>query len=99
MQSVYILGNDREDLSCLFKLDDSHMGRVRPGVAESRPPFEFVIPMLDSRGFGSHEVVIIDRLTTFPHPSWSSKIRNTAAGGDSGAGERQNVCRALQVFR
>ena len=63
------------------------MHRVRSCIAKGISSFEFVVPMFDPRCFRCHEVLEINGLASRPDALRSAKIRDTAAGGNTGTGE------------
>jgi hypothetical protein len=64
---------------------------VGPGLAKGGPALEFVIPMLNPRFFGSHEIVVVNRLTPCPDALGSAKVRDATAGRNARAGEDQDA--------
>ncbi len=89
MKSVDVLRDNGAEFPRSFQTDDGIMDRVRPGIAEALSSFELVIPMLDSRRFGHHEILKIDWLSPHPDTLRSTKIRNAAAGRNACACEDQ----------
>src|SRR5258706_8604855 len=98
MEAVDILSDDGEDLSGALKVDGCMVGCVWPGVAKSFPAFELEIPVLDSRGFGAHEIVVINRLTPFPDALRPTEIRNPAASGNASASKDDYLLSFAQEF-
>lgn len=85
VQSVDILGHDGYDFTGLFQSDDGVVNRIRPSRAEQGPRFELVVPMLDASCFRAHEVIVVNRPSSFPDAVWTAKVRNPASGRYAGA--------------
>jgi hypothetical protein len=85
------LGDQQEELGGAFEVDDGFVDGVGPGLAKGRPTFQFVIPMLNPRFFGLHEIVVVNRLTPRPDALGSAKVRDAAAGRDARAGKDQDA--------
>src|ERR1700744_2510129 len=71
--------------------------RVWSRCTKCRPCLEFVIPVLDPSRLRSHEILVVDRLGTFPNAVWSTEIRDPASGGNSGAGKDHDTVRGSEV--
>lgn len=97
MEAINVLRDDAAEFSRPFQTDDGIMNGVRPGVAEGISPFELVIPMLYSRRFRGHEILVVDRLSARPDTLRTAKIRNPAARGNAGAGEDERLLRSPEV--
>ncbi len=80
MQSVDILGDNGYDFAGVFQPDDGVMNRIRPSRAEQGPRFELVVPMLDASCFRAHEVLVVNRRSSFPDAVWPAKVWNPASG-------------------
>jgi hypothetical protein len=66
VQAVNVLRDDRLDFPGALETHDRCVHRVWPRIAEGVSPLEFVIPVLDARRFGAHEVLKVDRLAALP---------------------------------
>ena len=97
MQTVNVLGDHGAEFSGFFQTDDGVMNGVGPGVAKRVSPFQLVIPMLDSRRFRRHEILIVDRLPPGPDTLRPAEIRDAAVRRDAGAGEDQRLLRGSEI--
>jgi hypothetical protein len=73
-----------------FELDNGLVSGVRLGSAKSRPAFQLVVPVLEARRLGAHEVLIIDRLPPRPDPAGSPEVWDAAAGRKAGSSEDED---------
>jgi hydroxyethylthiazole kinase-like uncharacterized protein yjeF len=96
LQPINVLSNYRFDYSCALQLNDGEMCLVRASGFESGPAFEFEIPMLNPRGLGGHEIMIIDRLPPLPHSVRSPEVRNPAASRNSCASKSEDSTGGLE---
>ena len=98
MQTVDILRDDAAKFTCAFESGDRVMHTVRLRVAERVTSLELVIPVLDPRRFGRHEILEVNRLASRPDALWPTEVWNSAAGGNAGAGEDQRIVRSPEVI-
>ena len=98
VETINVLGHDRSELVRFLEADDRAMDVVRLRISERVPILELVIPVLDPRGFGSHEVVVVNRLAFRPDAIRAAKVGNTAAGRNSCAGKDERAARRTQVI-
>ena len=91
MKAIDVLRHHSGYFSRLFQPGNRLMSGVWLRIAKERPALQLVIPMFDAGRVGSHEIVVVHRLTPFPNPVWTAKIGYPAARGNSRAGEYQNI--------
>ena len=53
--------------------------------------FELLVPILDARRLGAHEVVEVDRLVRLPDALRSAEILDAASGRNAGTGEDEDA--------
>ena len=97
VEAVNVLGDEHEEFAGALEFDDCVMDGVWLRVAECFPTFEFEIPMFDARGFGSHEVLVIDGLAAGPDTLRAAEIGYPALGGDAGAGEDEDALGGFEI--
>src|SRR5688572_14558816 len=98
MEPIDVLGDQRQQGAGFLQLHDGMMDSIWLRIPECFPPFQFIVPMLHPRGFGGHEILIVDGLTLLPDALRSAKIRYATAGGDSGACKNQDPTGSPEVF-
>jgi len=100
VKPVDILREHRDKPLCLFKLNDGPVCRVGLCFRDVLPLTDLVVPVGDSGSLGSHEILVIDRLSTLgPDALWSAEIRDAAAGGNSGARENEYPVSGPEIIR
>jgi len=99
VQAVNVLGDNATDFARVFEAHDRLVDHIRSRAQKTFAAFKFVIPMLDPGRFRTHEILIIDRLTSRPDAVGTAKIGDTAFGGNAGAGENDGLRGIAQVIR
>jgi len=85
VQPVDVLREHPDKPPDLFKLNDGPVCRVGPCFGDVFPLTDLVIPVGNSGSLGSHEFLVINRLSSLgPHALWAAEIRNATTGGNSG---------------
>ena len=98
VQSIDVLSNNRDDFTSLFQSNDCMMHQVWTRGAKQGPSFELVVPVLDSRCFRGHEVLVVNRPSTGPNTIWPSEIRDSASGRDSSPRKDHDPARFSDKF-
>ena len=75
------------------------MRRIGFRIAKCGPSFKLVLPMLDPRLLGPHEVLVIDGLTALPDSFRPSEIRDAAPCGNARARKYERLAARAKVLR
>src|SRR5947207_2855160 len=98
MQSIDVLCHDRDNFPGAFERDHRLVQRVWLRALIDLPRFQFVVPVLDARGFRSEELVVVHRTTAAPYSARPAKIGDTAGGGNASTGQDEDAPRFTEPF-
>src|SRR4029077_10128652 len=97
-QPINVLGEHRSDFSGVFQLYNGMMHRIWPRGLKRGPSLKLVVPVLDTRRFRGHKILVVHRLATSPNAIWPPEIRDPAPGRNASTGKDHYPVRFSEVF-